>query len=165
MANEVKQTRGVLKEYFETGDRPTESQFGRLIDSTINQVSDAVFVDRTHVGLATDPVDGVRLTVGGDTHVKDASLMVDSHATVGGNTALGGSLSVTGETTLNGQINVNNTVVPSGPLNVEGNLTLDVGANPTVYTGNGTGLPHRFLQLTSSPQDASPSGLRAGGLV
>ncbi|MEL6535418.1 MAG: hypothetical protein AAFQ98_08405 [Bacteroidota bacterium] len=165
MTKEDKLSRGALKEYFKTGDRPTESEFGQFIDATINQTSDAVFVDKTFVGLGTDAVEGVRLTVGGDTHVKDASLTVDGNANVGGNATIAGGLTVTGETTLNGQINVNNTVVPSGPLNVEGNITMDVGENPTVYTGNGTGLPHRFLQLTSSPEDASPSGLRTGGLV
>jgi hypothetical protein len=31
-----KQTRTTLKGYFETGDKPTESQFGDLIDSNLN---------------------------------------------------------------------------------------------------------------------------------
>lgn len=36
------QTRAVLKSWFETGDKPTESQFDELIDSAFNLVEDKV---------------------------------------------------------------------------------------------------------------------------
>ena len=38
----AKESRDVLKTYFETGDVPTEQQFGNLIDSMINQPSDPI---------------------------------------------------------------------------------------------------------------------------
>jgi hypothetical protein len=35
--------KSTLKTYFETGDTPTESQFGMLIDNTYNEVTDGIF--------------------------------------------------------------------------------------------------------------------------
>jgi hypothetical protein len=54
--------RNVLKEYFMKGDKPTEGQFGSLLDSTLNLVD-----DRYLVGLRT--YDPAKLYVVGDTAI------------------------------------------------------------------------------------------------
>lgn len=62
----LKQDRNQLKTYFETGDRPTEEEFGVFIDSGINQIDDQIYVDANkNVGIGTDsPV--AKLEVKGD---------------------------------------------------------------------------------------------------
>ncbi|HAP63414.1 MAG TPA: hypothetical protein DCR93_29255 [Cytophagales bacterium] len=148
MADTVKQTRDVLKEYFETGDRPTESQFGRLIDSTINQVSDAVFVEGTLVGMGADPAPGVRLTVGGALHVKDEGLAVDGNATVGGSLGVTGPLSVQAEVSVQGSSTFYGTVAFEDTVQLKDSLRItnnneDVFLSPTgpsYFTGSSLGL-------------------------
>lgn len=43
-----------LKEYFKAGDRPTEGQFGELIDNTVNKIDDKA--NLTDASLGTDDV-------------------------------------------------------------------------------------------------------------
>lgn len=48
-----KRTRDILKEYFETGDRPKEIEFIRLIDSGINQKDDELYAVNGNIGVGT----------------------------------------------------------------------------------------------------------------
>ena len=48
-----KRTRDILKEYFETGDRPKEIEFSRLIDSGINQKDDGLYAENGNIGIGT----------------------------------------------------------------------------------------------------------------
>lgn len=41
-------TVAILKTFFETGDRPTESQFGDLIDSFVHKTTGAVVIDKSY---------------------------------------------------------------------------------------------------------------------
>jgi len=53
--------RNVLKAYFETGDIPTEGQFGNLIDSMVHQVDDSSLV-----GVLPDPAGGAAMLGSGE---------------------------------------------------------------------------------------------------
>lgn len=66
-----KENRVVLEEFFETGDRPTQGQFAKLIRSTVVQKEDQVWIDDTNknVGLGTNNPDE-RLHVAGNVKVE-----------------------------------------------------------------------------------------------
>lgn len=57
------------------------------------------------------------------------------------------------------------TSTPLTPLDVRGDLTLDSGASPALYTGTGGAELNRFLALVNSPSSPSASGLKAGGIL
>lgn len=54
---------------------------------------------------------------------------------------------------------------PVTPLHVTGNLTLDTGDSPVVFTGTANNEQNRYLQLINSPAATSASGLKAGGIL
>jgi hypothetical protein len=54
---------------------------------------------------------------------------------------------------------------PATPLHVTGNLTLDPGSSPVLFTGTGSSEQNRYLQLINSPHSTSASGLKAGGIL
>jgi hypothetical protein len=57
------------------------------------------------------------------------------------------------------------TAGPSTSLHVAGNLALDPGTSPVLYTGTGNSEQNRYLQLINSPNATSASGLKAGGIL
>lgn len=59
------------------------------------------------------------------------------------------------------------TVQPSAALHVAGNLTLDSGDGPVLFTGTGGVEHNRYLNLINSPEPnfRSASGLKAGGVL
>jgi len=66
----------------------------------------------------------------------------------------------------NGNIGIG-TAAPDDKLHISnGNLVIDNGNLPTIYTGTGTSELNRFLQLSNSAGlSSSPSGLKAGGVL
>lgn len=54
---------------------------------------------------------------------------------------------------------------PEQRLDVRGNLTLDPGVNPEIFTGTGASELNRYLILLNSPNLQSASGLKAGGVL
>jgi hypothetical protein len=54
---------------------------------------------------------------------------------------------------------------PAEKLDVRGNLILDPGGSPTLYTAASGGEQNRYLNLINSPSFSSASGLKAGGLL
>jgi hypothetical protein len=64
----------------------------------------------------------------------------------------------------NGNVGIG-TTAPEQKLDVRGNLLLDAGANPILYTGTGGSELNRFLQLINSSSYGSASGLKAGGIL
>ena len=57
------------------------------------------------------------------------------------------------------------TAAPSAELDVRGNLVLDPGSSPAIYTGTAGSELNRYLQLINSPSQTSASGLKAGGIL
>ncbi len=57
------------------------------------------------------------------------------------------------------------TTAPVTKLDVRGHFTLDAGGSPVLYTAAAGGEQNRFLNLINSPQYASASGLKAGGVL
>jgi hypothetical protein len=57
------------------------------------------------------------------------------------------------------------TIAPLTKLDVRGDLTLDPGANPTLYTSVASTEQNRYLHLINSPSAPSASGLKAGGIL
>jgi hypothetical protein len=57
------------------------------------------------------------------------------------------------------------TTQPSQKLEVRGNVLLETGGDPVLYTGVGANEFRRYLQLINSPTVTSASGLKAGGAL
>jgi endosialidase-like protein len=80
-----------------------------------------------------------------------------------------------GNTDVTGNLNVSNklssasagigTTLPATTLDVRGWLTLDPGADPALFTAASGGEHNRYLDLFNSPDLASASGLKAGGVL
>ena len=69
-------------------------------------------------------------------------------------------------TVANATGNVGIGATPTERLHVSGgNILLDNGATPTVYTGTGASELNRFLQVSNSAGLPNPSGIKAGGLL
>jgi hypothetical protein len=86
-------------------------------------------------------------------YIKNTSTQqTSSNFNISGNGIVGGSIGI-GATS------------PASKLDVRGNLLLDPGANPIVYTSSASGEQNRFLQLINSPSTPNASGLKVGGLL
>ena len=57
------------------------------------------------------------------------------------------------------------TTAPLTKLDVRGDLALDPGGNPTLYTSVASTEQNRYLHLINSPSAPSASGLKAGGIL
>ncbi len=57
------------------------------------------------------------------------------------------------------------TTSPLSKLDVRGNLLLEVGGHPSIYTGSGTSELNRYLWLLNSPSLQNASGLKVGGVL
>lgn len=57
------------------------------------------------------------------------------------------------------------TAAPATKLDVRGNLTLEAGGSPTLFTAASGGEQNRYLNLINSPAYLSASGLKAGGIL
>jgi hypothetical protein len=55
--------------------------------------------------------------------------------------------------------------IPATKLDVRGDLTLDAGRNPFIYTAASGAEVNRYLSLYNSPTFQSASGLKAGGIL
>jgi Chaperone of endosialidase len=71
---------------------------------------------------------------------------------------------IAGALTINGNLGLG-TPTPTSRLDVRGNLTLEAGTNPSLFTGTGTTELNRYLSLLNSPTSGSASGLKAGGIL
>ena len=57
------------------------------------------------------------------------------------------------------------TTQPRTPLHIAGHLTIDTGSHAYLYTGTGKKELNRYLGLLNSPDSASASGLKVGGVL
>ena len=67
-------------------------------------------------------------------------------------------------TDINGNVGIG-TSSPSSKLDVRGNLTLDPGTSPALFTAASGGEQNRYLSLVNSPALQTASGLKAGGVL
>jgi hypothetical protein len=138
--------------------------------------------------------DPVIFTGGGDGELNRSLQLINSpnHASASGLKAGGvlvaddysfanpgkNDLAVKGNATVHGNVSASKvlaegiavkTANPTSALHVSGFFTLDpqgTGKNDSViFTGGGSGELNRYLQLLNSPDHASASGLRAGGVL
>lgn len=97
--------------------------------------------------------DYVTTTNGGTSFIRNQSTQQASSAfNVSGSGIVGGNLGV-------------GTDAPSSKVDIRGNLTLEAGTSPTLYTGTGGVELNRYLNLINSPTSGSASGLKAGGIL
>ena len=127
----MKKSREELKEYFETGDRPTEGQFSELIDSMIIQKDDEVWVgDGKKVGIGTS-TPKARLDVAGNVRLQehiygDKRLALIINNTPPATSAQGLKISENGHVQI-GTFDPNTPTAPQDRLNVQGNMRLQHG--------------------------------------
>ncbi|WP_062054076.1 tail fiber domain-containing protein [Aquimarina longa] len=78
MSSNTKENRKQLKTFFEAGDRPTEAQFSKLINSVVVQQSDKLFINNQHeIGIGQAPEDSKRLTINGIVKINNGSLITN----------------------------------------------------------------------------------------
>jgi len=155
------QTKTTVKTYFETGDRPTQGQFGDLIDSyqdansTLLTLASATVNNGGIALLATTSINAVGIngiipTVSAGLVIRNstsalvatfgnngtssnfASVVVSANATIGGNTSIAGTLAVTGA------VSAASTGSFTGTLNILGNSTAAGVLKMYEDTDNGT---------------------------
>ncbi len=64
----------------------------------------------------------------------------------------------------NGNVGVG-TTSPAGKLDIRGELILDRGGHPYLYSGTGTSELNRYFEFLNSPSYGSAAGIKAGGLL
>lgn len=77
MEEENLEGRESLKDKFKNGDRPNQTDFSDLIDSTINQESDKLFAVNRKIGIGTDKPSATLEVRGGRRKVKQSFLTSD----------------------------------------------------------------------------------------
>ena len=102
------QTRTVLKTYFETGDKPTQAQFGDLIDSAVNNVDDKLYLTYPTIDTLTD---GASITVNFEGWGQRAFFLSTAEGTPTANISNFG---------INGHITIEKTAVGDSTLTVQG---------------------------------------------
>ena len=103
------QTRTDLKAFFETGDRPTQTQFGDLIDSLVS------------MGTGDTNTGSVAFS---------SSILVSGSLITGGAASFAGSIVVVGTASLSGSATIGGTACVSGSIIVD---------NVLILSGSGTG--------------------------
>lgn len=118
------QNRTTIKTYFQTGDKPDQTQFANLIDSYLSLAD-------TGLQIISSP-----LTVSGAV-VLDSSLAVATTLVVSGATTLANNLTVTGSaaTSLTGNLTIGGALSVGGNISFAGGLIVP-GSAATALSGN-----------------------------
>ena len=129
------QNRTILKNYFRTGNRPTQEQFADLIDSSLNLADNDLFEAGGNLGLGHDQP-AATLSINGNLNVSPNNDLAPDHGLfVHGNVGIGaGFTNPTAQLAVNGGVYIGTTVSRDpgqGGLRVDGevmaggNVTLD----------------------------------------
>lgn len=57
------------------------------------------------------------------------------------------------------------TTAPTAKLDVRGDIAMDAGRNPRLYTGTGALATHRYVEVIHTSDDYTASGVKAGGVL
>ena len=143
-------------------DSDNSNQWPKLSCSEANRLDITDTTNLTVNGAIAATALSVTEAVTADAFEGDGSALVGLVKTTGDNT-------MTGSLTIQNSLTVNNVSIESNGetnnLNIKGNLTLDTGQSPVLYTGTENTELNRYLQLINSPERTSASGLKAGGVL
>ena len=134
------QNRTTLKNYFRTGQRPTQEQFANMIDSSLNLTDDGIFDDGGNLGLGhNNPAS--KLSVNGNVTVSpNNDSAPDNGLFVHGNVGIGaGFTNPTAQLAVKGSVyigHIENTDPGSNSLKVDGHIAtegnLSTGGNMSI---------------------------------
>ena len=134
------QNRTTLKNYFRTGQRPTQEQFANMIDSSLNLTDDGIFDDGGNLGLGhNNPAS--KLSVNGNVAVSpNNDSAPDNGLFVHGNVGIGaGFTNPTAQLAVKGSVYIGNTETTdpgSNSLKVDGHIAtegnLSTGGNLSI---------------------------------
>ena len=152
------QNRTILKNYFRTGNRPTQEQFADLIDSSLNLADNDLFEASGNLGLGHDQP-AATLSINGNLNVSPNNDLAPDHGLfVHGNVGIGaGFANPTAQLAVNGGVYIGTTVSRDpgqGGLRVDGevmaggNVTLD--NDSYVATDKVRALDNSDLKLTEA---------------
>ena len=152
------QNRTILKNYFRTGNRPTQEQFADLIDSSLNLADNDLFETSGNLGLGHDQP-AATLSINGNLNVSPNNDLAPDHGMfVHGNVGIGaGFANPTAQLAVNGGVYIGTTVSRDpgqGGLRVDGevmaggNVTLD--NDSYVATDKVRALDNSGLKLTEA---------------
>ncbi|MGK7884145.1 MAG: tail fiber domain-containing protein [Crocosphaera sp.] len=173
---------------------PTEQAVRTYVDGQINQVNNTLNTKASLNGESNQDFNTRNLSVRGDLKVSgnlevQGNVIARDTEHIAGNVSLGdedsdeikitgvlqsghssGRLRVANGIHTAGTLTVENkvgigTLNPATTLDVRGNLALDIGGSPTLYTGTENAELNRYLNLINSPRSTSASGLKAGGIL
>ncbi len=155
-----------------TAIAPNAVTTGKIAD---NSVTDAKIQSGQVVKSINSLKDNVTLAAGTNVTITPSGNTLTIAAAGGGITGSGtpGRLPVFSGTGSLGDSNISQsgtnigigTGSPTSKLDVRGNLTLDAGVSPVLYTGTAPMEQNRYLQIVNSAASPTPSGLKVGGLL
>ena len=149
------QNRTVLKNYFGTGQRPTQEQFADMIDSSLNLTDDGIFDDGANLGLGhNNPAS--KLSVNGNVAVSPNNDSAPGNGLfVHGNVGIGaGFTNPTAQLAVKGSVyigNNENTDPGSNSLKVDGHIETE----GNLLTGGNMGIAGTLHAMSNTTIDGN----------
>ena len=149
------QNRTTLKNYFRTGQRPTQEQFTDMIDSSLNLTDDGIFDDSANLGLGhNNPAS--KLSVNGNVTVSpNNDSAPDNGLFVHGNVGVGaGFTNPTAQLAVKGSVYIGNTETTdpgSNSLKVDG----DIATEGNLSTGGNMSIAGTLHAMSNTTMDGN----------